>query len=160
MSNLIHNWYRLDLDLQKGPGSNLNTSIKIPCLTSCLIAIVMLLNLSPFPKYSLSKLGTVENAKRSGCADQFLLVETVTWSIVFVSDSIWCSIQFVLPIHYHQGQASQTVSQGLFLIGCGKLVDFICLYLIRSVFYTHILIRSAHPLRFAFSTMPKVFIIN
>ena len=90
--------------------------------------------------------GMVENAERCGCADQFLLVETVTWPIVFVLDSICCSIQFVLPIHYHQGQAHQTVSQGLVLIACGQLVDFICLYLIRSIFYTNILLRSAHPL--------------
>ena len=56
----------------------------------------------PVPiRYACQFIGMVQNAERSGCADQFLLVETVTWPIVFVPDSICSSIQFVLPIHYH-----------------------------------------------------------
>ena len=54
----------------------------------------------PFNNIKVS-VGMVENAEWSGCANQFLLVETVKWPNVFVPDSICCSIQFVLPIHYH-----------------------------------------------------------
>ena len=34
-----------------------------------------------FVSFAACFIGMVENAERSGCADQFLLVETVTWPI-------------------------------------------------------------------------------